>query len=235
MFMEIDFSKFLIYKETDYRITWDKRVLIQNFFNFNIEHINVESLKSFIFNFLNTLENENLKLKTQFPRAIYVKVHVRVTVNCPLAGIQERDYYFSSISYLIRDKNDFKEKMKMISLELLEQIEKLKESILFESQCFIENITLIHINVCEWVDRYLIAKRFGINPKELEIFETKKVIGFRNAKTKRFVYVIRKEKVRTKFVRIGKVSRKKKVSKKKKVSRKKSSSKKVVGKKKNKR
>jgi len=229
MFMEIDFSKFLIYKETDYRITWDKRVLIQNFFNFNIEHINVESLKSFIFNFLNTLENENLKLKTQFPRAIYVKVHVRVTVNCPLAGIQERDYYFSSISYLIRDKNDFKEKMKMISLELLEQIEKLKESILFESQCFIENITLIHINVCEWVDRYLIAKRFGINPKELEIFETKKVIGFRNAKTKRFVYVIRKEKVRTKFVRIGKVSRKKKVSKKK------SGSKKVVRKKKNKR
>jgi len=228
--MNIDFSKFLIHREVEYKITWDKRVLVQNFFYFNINFIDVESLKQFIFNFLNTIENENLKLKTQFPRSIYVKVHIKVLVECPLAGSQLRDYYFSTVSYLINDKKDFKEKLKMISLELIEQIEKLKDSILFESQCVIEDIILVHVNVCEWVNRYLISKRFKIDPKMLEIFESEKVIGFRNVKTKRFVYVIRKEKVRVKFVRIGKVERikrkkkvsKKKISRKKKVSRKKS-------------
>jgi len=241
--MAIDFSKFLIHKETEYRITWDKRVLVQNFYYFNIDLVDVEFLKFFIFDFLTTVENKDLKLRTQFPRAIYVKVHVRMTVNCPLLGLQSRDYYFSTTSYLVNSEADFKEKMKMIALDLQEQVEKLKDEIQLESQCIIEDIVLVHINIAEWVDRYMVAKRFKLDPKELEIFETPKVIGFRNAKTKRFVYVIRKEKVRVKFVRIGKIERikrkkkvsRKKTTRKKKVSKKKSGSKKVVRKKKSKR
>lgn len=218
----MDFSNFLIDYDLMYRITWDKRLLVNNIFWFNI-CLDIEGLKRFIREFLTTLENDNLKLKTQFPRGIYVKIAILVTVECPLAGKQSREYYFSTVSYKVNSKEDFKDKMNYIIIDILEQIEKLRDSIVLESNCEIVDIILLHINVSEWVNRYQVSERFKISPKEIEIFETKNVIGFRHIKTKRFIYVIRKQKKVT-YIRIGKrekIKRKKKVSRgKKRVTRK---------------
>ena len=176
--------------EVHYRFTRDLRLEAINIYFFNKKFKNFDELLDFLFSFFNELKNEQLEFRTQFPRAFYYKIYVKVEVLCPRMMVPaERDNYFATTSYPIRSVDEFDLNKIEAYYEIEDQARKLEHSILVESGCEIVSVTLVHVNVTEWISRKMISERFGIPLDLIEAFETPKAIGFRRKDTKRFIFV----------------------------------------------
>ena len=174
------------------RFTHDLRLEAINFYFFENSYSNFDMFLDYFYSFLYELKNEQLFFRRRFPRAIYIKVYLKVKVICPLSEY-ERDYYFSSTSHLIQNTSDFNVVKESMYSEIYNQIKKLEESIYVESGCEVEEVVLKHVNITEWVSRKFLEIEFGIPSILIEAYESNKCIGFRNRETKRFIFMVRKK------------------------------------------